>query len=51
MLDWNPRAMPLLVWRYDGSGNGDDSAHAVTPDEDGNIHVTGRSMGTGARKR
>lgn len=38
----------LWAKRYNGPGNGDDSALAVTADKDGNIYVTGRSMGTGS---
>jgi len=35
------------VARYNGPGNADDMAYAMTIDKNGNIYVTGQSMGSG----
>jgi len=40
--------VPLWTNRYNGPGNGDDYAKAVTLDRSGNIIVTGYSVGSGS---
>jgi uncharacterized delta-60 repeat protein len=44
-IKYGPDGTDLWVERYDGPGNGEDSAKALVVDDDGNVYVTGRSQG------
>jgi hypothetical protein len=42
-VKYNSLGVEQWVMRYDGPGNGNDGAHAITVDNSGNIYVTGCS--------
>ena len=47
-IKYSPSGERLWVQRYNGPGNGDDSAHAIALDAQGNVYVTGESEGEGS---
>jgi uncharacterized delta-60 repeat protein len=49
-IKYSPDGVELWVQRYNGTGNGEDDAKAMTLDESGNIYVTGSSVGDGTGK-
>ncbi len=46
-IAYSGAGVPLWTNRYDGPGNSADSANAVAADADGNVFVTGYSIGSG----
>jgi hypothetical protein len=46
-LKYSPSGQLLWAKRYNGPGNGSDSAYALALDSQGNVYVTGRSEGSG----
>jgi hypothetical protein len=44
---WMAPVTQAWVRRYNGPGNGDDRAHALALDSQGNVYVTGESPGSG----
>ncbi len=44
---WAASVTQAWARRYNGPGNGDDRAHALALDSQGNVYVTGESMGAG----
>ncbi len=46
-IAYSGAGMPLWTNRYNGPGNGNDNAHAVAADSNGNVFVTGESAGSG----
>lgn len=46
-IKYRPDGTEAWVARYDGPASGDDVARAMAIDADGNIYVTGESMGVG----
>jgi hypothetical protein len=48
-IKYNSSGVQQWVQRYNGPGNGDDSAHSITVDISGNVYITGGSMGSGTR--
>jgi uncharacterized delta-60 repeat protein len=47
-IKYNPSGARIWVKRYNGPGNGDDSAYALAVDSQGNVYVTGYSYGEGS---
>ncbi|MGH2576048.1 MAG: SBBP repeat-containing protein [Ignavibacteria bacterium] len=47
-IKYNPEGVLQWTNTYNGSGNGEDRAHAITVDGSGNIYVTGYSTGAGS---
>jgi len=48
IIKYSPTGEPLWVRRYNGPGNGPDTANALELDAEGNLYVTGGSMGDGS---
>ncbi|HJW28578.1 MAG TPA: SBBP repeat-containing protein, partial [Saprospiraceae bacterium] len=46
-LKYDPNGKLLWEQRYNGPSNGDDQVSALVVDEQGNVYVTGNSMGNG----
>lgn len=46
-VKYNPDGTEAWAARYNGPGNGDDRAHCLSVDADGNVYVTGHSEGSG----
>ena len=47
-IKYSPSGAVLWAKRYNGPGNGNDDAHAIALDSQGNVYVTGESEGTGS---
>ncbi|QQS36630.1 MAG: SBBP repeat-containing protein [Ignavibacteriales bacterium] len=47
-IKYNSSGDELWVQRYNGPGNNEDQANAITIDDDGNVYVTGESYGSGS---
>lgn len=47
-IKYSNAGVPLWTNRFNGLGNGDDTATAITIDETGNVFVTGRQYGSGS---
>ncbi len=47
-VKYSGAGVPLWTNRYNGPANGDDQAKGITVDQDGNVFVSGFSMGTGS---
>jgi len=43
-IKYGPNGNQLWAVRYNGPANGDDTASALTIDDEGNIYVTGSSV-------
>ncbi len=46
-IKYSPSGQQLWVARYNGTGNGYDIPHGLTVDANGNVYVTGGSLGSG----
>ncbi|HET6767748.1 MAG TPA: SBBP repeat-containing protein [Chitinophagaceae bacterium] len=46
-IKYSPSGQELWVARYNGTGNGYDVPHGLAIDGDGNVYVTGASLGSG----
>src|SRR5688572_8954205 len=46
-IKYSPSGQQLWVARYNGTGNGYDIPHGLTVDAEGNVYVTGGSLGSG----
>jgi len=44
-IKYSPTGQRLWARRYNGPGNGEDHAYALAVDDEGNVYVTGESMG------
>src|SRR5512136_1332287 len=47
-IKYSSAGVPLWTNRYNGPGNGNDSASAVVVDGSNNVYVTGSSVGSGS---
>lgn len=47
-IKYSATGVEQWVARYNGTGNGEDYPYAITVDSDGNVYVTGRSIGIGS---